>query len=215
MNRDLAQMRRDYHLTPLLEEQAGQTPWPLFEIWMQEAIQSPHQDANAMLLSSVDTQGQPHARIVLLKGYSTEGLVFYTNYQSAKGQEIAQSPKVALTFWWEALERQIRIEGEARQLAPEASDTYFQSRPRDSQLGAWASAQSQILQSREQLSERFQQLQDQYPENAPIPRPAHWGGYCVHPHTFEFWQGQPNRLHDRLRFERHPASDWQLVRLSP
>lgn len=215
MNRDLAAMRRSYAQDDLNEDKAGTCPYALFTRWLADAVQTENLDPNAMTLATVGDDGQPRARILLLKGFSSElGWVFYTNYASDKGQELEQNPRCALLFWWEQLERQVRIEGRVEKLPEDASNEYYVSRPRDSQLGAWVSEQSQVIAGREVLDERKAILESQYAGIEQLPRPPHWGGYRVIPTLVEFWQGQPSRLHDRIRFRRE-GENWVRERLSP
>jgi pyridoxamine 5'-phosphate oxidase len=215
MNRDLAAMRRNYAKDPLSEKKAGDCPFQLFNQWLADAMESETLDPNAMTLATVDDQGQPKARTLLLKGFSKEkGWVFYTNYESDKGKELAENPQCSLLFWWENLERQVRIEGRVQKLPEKDSDAYYASRPRDSQIGAWVSEQSQIITSRDLLEERLAVLEEQYAGIDTLPRPPHWGGYQLLPTSVEFWQGQPSRLHDRLRF-RLENDLWIKERLAP
>jgi pyridoxamine 5'-phosphate oxidase len=215
MNRDLAAMRRNYALDALTEDKAGDCPFTLFNHWLSDAVQTENLDPNAMTLATVDAHGQPKARILLLKGFSKEkGWVFYTNYESDKGQELANNSNATLLFWWEMLERQVRIEGHVEKLDEAESDTYYTSRPRDSQLGAWVSEQSQVIKSRDVLTERLSILEEQYQQMDVLPRPPHWGGYRLIPRAVEFWQGQPSRLHDRMRY-RFEDGQWIRERLSP
>ncbi|WP_114418843.1 pyridoxamine 5'-phosphate oxidase [Marinospirillum perlucidum] len=215
MNRDLAAMRRNYSKDPLSEEKAGDCPFALFNHWLADAMDSETLDPNAMTLATVDAQGQPKARILLLKGFSKEkGWVFYTNYASDKGRELEDNPNCSLLFWWENLERQVRIEGRVQKLPEQDSDAYYTSRPRDSQIGAWVSEQSQVISGREVLEDKLAVLEEQYEGIETLPRPPHWGGYQLLPTQVEFWQGQPSRLHDRLRF-RLEKGEWIKERLSP
>lgn len=215
MNRDLAAMRRNYAKDPLSEEKAGDCPFQLFNHWLADAMESETLDPNAMTLATIDAQGQPKARTLLLKGFSKEkGWIFYSNYESDKGQELAENPQCSLLFWWENLERQVRIEGRVQKLAEKDSDAYYASRPRDSQIGAWVSEQSQIISDRKVLEERLAVLEEQYEGIDTLPRPPHWGGYQLLPTAVEFWQGQPSRLHDRLRF-RLEDGQWIKERLAP
>lgn len=213
MTRDIADIRRDYEGGILDESQVPATPFELFEEWFALAVDTDPDDANAMTLSTVDSQGLPHARIVLLKGIAEQGFEFYTNYHSDKGGELANVPHVALVFWWPKLSRQIRIEGDVEMVSEEASDAYFASRPRGSQLGAWISNQSVIIPDRAWLEERKRRFEQVY-EGQEIPRPVHWGGYRVLPEMIEFWQGQPSRLHDRIRYQKRDES-WEKSRLAP
>lgn len=186
----------------------------LFDEWFSLALETEGQDGNAMTLATVDSQGRPHARVVLLKGFDEQGMVFFTNYHSHKGSELSNVPFAAITFWWPSLSRQVRIEGPVEQVAQEESDEYFSSRPRGSQLGAWIATQSVVIPDRNWIEERQKRFEQAY-EGQDIPRPNHWGGYRVNPEMIEFWQGQPSRLHDRLRFERRDGGDWSRFRLAP
>lgn len=215
MNRDLASIRRNYEHDPLLEQDVPDNPNELFREWINNAIETGGLDPNAMTLATVDQSHKPHARIVLLKGHDDSGFVFFTNYQSAKGQELACNTQAALVFWWETVERQVRVEGHIEQLSAEESTDYYQSRPRGSQLGAWISKQSQVIPDREWLSMRSEQLAQDFDGQNILPRPEHWGGYRVVPELIEFWQGQPSRLHDRLRYRLNDDQSWTLERLSP
>jgi pyridoxamine 5'-phosphate oxidase len=209
---DLARLRQEYRKAALEEALAPDEPFSLLSQWLSEAVQAEIAEPNACVLATVDPTGQPHARVVLLKGLDPPFLYFYTNYQSAKGQEIAQNPRVALTFWWEPLERQVRVEGIARKVPEAVSEAYFQSRPYGSQIGAWASPQSQPI-ARDTLIALWEEYSRRYPEGQ-VPRPPHWGGYQVHPHLIEFWQGRPNRLHDRILY-RLEGERWAKLRLAP
>jgi len=188
-------------------------PFDLFRDWYEEACRSAIAIPNAMAVSTVGADGSPSSRMVLLSSFDRRGYVFHTNYESRKSREISGCPRAALLFWWEPLNRQVRIEGEVVRISPEESDAYFSQRPRGSQLGAWASDQSRSLSSREALEARIREVEKRYPEG-PILRPPHWGGYRVIPETFEFWTGRENRLHDRLRF-RLTAQEWEPLRLYP
>ncbi|PAU79320.1 pyridoxamine 5'-phosphate oxidase [Halomonas salipaludis] len=213
MTRDIADIRRDYEGGRLDEDGTPQTPFTLFDEWFQLALESEGDDGNAMTLATADTQGLPHARIVLLKGYDEQGMVFYTNYHSHKGSELANVPQAALVFWWPSLSRQVRVEGRVEQVSAEESDRYFASRPRGSQLGAWIATQSVEIPDRHWLEERQSRYEQLYAEQE-IARPAHWGGYRLVPEMLEFWQGQPSRLHDRIRYEQRDG-DWHKYRLAP
>lgn len=219
MNRDISSVRHDYSGDILDVEDTPATPLPLFDEWIQAALANDPEDANTMTLATVDAQGSPHARIVLLKGFDENGLRFFTNYHSHKGEELAASSRAALVFWWPGLARQVRVEGKVHKVSADISEQYFHSRPRESQLGAVASPQSQTIESRQWLLDHYQQVTRQY-EDKGIERPANWGGYQVVPTLFEFWQGQPGRMHDRLRYIKKDISgsdpvQWQKVRLAP
>lgn len=211
---DLAGMRRDYEGDALAAENTPETPLPLFEHWLEQAIEHEGVDANAMTLATVDSAGHPHARIVLLKGLHQDGLLFYTNYQSQKGNELAHVPQAALVFWWPGLQRQIRVEGVIEKVDAQLSDDYFASRPRNSQLAAWVSQQSVEIPGRDWLQERLARFERVYAERA-VERPPHWGGYRLTPQSIEFWQGQRSRLHDRVRYTHREGGDWHRTRLAP
>ncbi len=213
MTRDIADVRRDYTGDSLDGATTPDTPLSLFNEWMTLALEREGDDANAMTLATADSQGLPHARIVLLKGVDEQGFVFYTNYQSHKGSELANVPYAALTFWWPALHRQVRIEGHVQQIDAEESNRYFASRPRNSQLSAWIAQQSVEIPGRDWLEERKHRFEQVY-DGQQVDRPHHWGGYRVVPSMIEFWQGQSNRLHDRLRYSLHDQG-WLKVRLAP
>ncbi|MFW6345728.1 MAG: pyridoxamine 5'-phosphate oxidase [Halomonas sp.] len=213
MTRNIADIRRDYEGGELGEAQTTEDPMTLFDEWLALGLASEGDDGNAMTLATVDSQGRPHARIVLLKGVDDRGLVFYTNYHSHKGSELTNVPHAALVFWWPSLARQVRVEGSVEQVSPAESDAYFSSRPRASQLGAWIATQSVVIPDRTWIEERQSRFEQAY-ENQQIPRPVHWGGYRVIPEMVEFWQGQPSRLHDRIRYERRDGS-WQHFRMAP
>ncbi|MGM0783018.1 MAG: pyridoxamine 5'-phosphate oxidase [Pseudomonadota bacterium] len=213
MTRNIADIRRDYEGGRLEEDQVPDEPTVLFDEWMSLALESEGEDGNVMTLATVDSQGLPHARVLLLKSYDEQGLVFYTNYHSHKGSELANVPYAALVFWWPSLARQVRVEGRVEQVSTDESNAYFESRPRASQLGAWIATQSVVIPGRQWIEERRQRFEQAY-EGQAVPRPVHWGGYRVIPDMFEFWQGQPSRLHDRLRFEQRDGR-WQRFRLAP
>lgn len=213
MTRNIADIRRDYEGGKLDESSMPDKPMPLFDEWLTLALDSEGLDGNAMTLSTVDRQGLPHARVVLLKGNDEQGLYFYSNYHSHKGSELANVPQAALTFWWPSLDRQVRIEGHVTKISKKESDAYFESRPWDSKLGAWVATQSVVIPDREWLEEREQRYRQVYAEQ-DIHRPVHWGGYRVEPSMIEFWQGQPSRLHDRIRYEQRDG-EWHHFRLAP
>ena len=197
----------------LTEENINKNPFKQFEIWFEEAKKIGLKDPNAMNVASATKSGIPSSRMVLLKAYSEKGFIFYTNYTSRKSGEILDNPIVALNFFWDALERQIRIEGEIKKVEKEVSDAYFNSRSRLSQLGAHASNQSQVIENYEELTNKLNSFDEQY-KDADIPRPDHWGGFIVIPSSIEFWQGHDGRLHDRLKFEKE-NDNWLMKRLSP
>jgi pyridoxamine 5'-phosphate oxidase len=207
--------REDYTREGLLEADAASDPLVQFERWFADARSAGMREPNAMTLATVDDEGQPWGRIVLLKGVDHRGFVFYTNYESQKGHQLAANPKAALVFYWPELERQVRITGEVAKVSRAESDAYFQSRPRGSQLGAWASRQSALIDNRLQVEERMQQLEQEYAGHAAVPLPPFWGGYRLVPASLEFWQGRPNRLHDRLRYTIDRKGIWKRERLSP
>ena len=213
MNRDVADLRRDYARSELRRDSVDASPIHQFARWLNEALAAELPEPNAMTLATAGQDGKPHARVLLLKGFDDQGFVFYTNYLSAKGRELEHNPQAAMVFLWLALERQVRIEGTVSKVSQEQSELYFHSRPYGSQIGAVASHQSQPIASREELDQRAEQLQARYPE-APVPMPEHWGGYRLEPGVIEFWQGRTSRLHDRLRYERRD-SGWHIDRLEP
>lgn len=209
----IADLRREYASRALSEEQADRDPIRQFTIWFEEAVAAQLLDVNAMTLATVSADGDPAARIVLLKGFDEAGFVFFTNYDSAKGAQLAAHPRACLLFFWVELERQVRITGAIARVSRDESDEYFHSRPFESQVGAWASAQSATIAGRAPLEERYAQLASQYAGQV-VPLPPFWGGYRVAPERMEFWQGRKSRLHDRLLYTRE-ASSWRRSRLSP
>ncbi|MGF1490046.1 MAG: pyridoxamine 5'-phosphate oxidase [Prochloraceae cyanobacterium] len=214
MNLSIADLRQNYTLAGLKEADAAADPIDQFASWFQQALDARLNEPNAMSLATVSPDGFPTARIVLLKHFDPAGFVFYTNYNSIKGRHLQQNPRAALVFWWAELERQVRIEGKVAKMPALESDRYFNSRPRNSQLGAWVSAQSEVIPNREILEQKFSKLDREY-ANKTIPRPPHWGGFRVIPAAIEFWQGRPSRLHDRLRYRLLKGGDWLRERLSP
>lgn len=213
MTRNIADIRRDYEGGNLDESMTPDAPMELFDEWLKLALDSEGDDGNIMTLATVDSQGLPHARIVLLKGVDARGLIFYTNYHSHKGSELANVPHAALVFWWPTLSRQIRVEGSVEMISEEESDRYFAARPRSSQLGTWVATQSVEIPDRNWIVERQHRYEQLY-EGQEVTRPAHWGGYRVIPEMIEFWQGQPSRLHDRIRYELREG-EWAKYRLAP
>jgi pyridoxamine 5'-phosphate oxidase len=212
---DLAAIRKNYSLKELTEASVQEEPLGQFSVWMEEAIQAGVPEPTAMVLSTVNAEGLPSARVVLLKGIQNQGFAFFTNYQSRKGQELAENPRAALTFFWPELERQVRIEGEVAKVPEDVSDAYFQSRPPGSQIAAWASPQSMEVDSRETIEKAVHLFSEKHAEEGKIGRPLHWGGYAVFPKRVEFWQGRPNRLHDRILYKKNEEGEWSIVRLAP
>jgi len=213
MTRSIADLRQNYTLQALNEADVDPDPIRQFQRWLNQAIAAELPEPNAMTLATATRDGIPSARIVLLKGLDARGFAFYTNYESRKGQELADNPQAALVFLWTVLERQVRIEGQVEKVAAAETDAYFQSRPLASRLGAWASEQSRVIRDREVLEQRFAELKATYADET-VPRPLHWGGYRVIPRQIEFWQGRTSRLHDRLRY-RLEQGNWLLERLAP
>jgi pyridoxamine 5'-phosphate oxidase len=214
MNKDIASIRRDYQLASLDEASSAVHPMDQFGHWWEEAIQSNIDEVNAFTLSTIALNGSPAARIVLLKGFTPEGFVFFTNYDSDKGKEIAANPIVAINFFWKELERQVRITGTIKKVSTEESEQYFHTRPIGSQVGAWSSPQSQVIPNREYLEGLMNENLEKY-KDGNVPLPPHWGGYIVHPTSIEFWQGRSSRLHDRLHYNLQADHSWKKVRLAP
>ncbi|MFN0137625.1 MAG: pyridoxamine 5'-phosphate oxidase [Phycisphaerae bacterium] len=214
MDKPVHAMRKEYRQRGLLEFDADADPQRMFDRWFDDAVRANLPEPNAMSLATVAADGMPSVRIVLLKGYDERGFVFYTNYNSRKGHELVQQPKAAACFWWEGLERQVRVEGEVSQIDPVESDTYFATRPRESQIGTWVSSQSSVIPGRDALEQQLLQTMARF-GHRPIPRPPHWGGYRLRASMIEFWQGREHRLHDRLRYTRQVSGAWLRERLSP
>ncbi len=211
---DLSNLRQDYELGELSKEQLRPDPFKQFEEWLKQAISTNDNliEPYAMMLATSSKQGKPFVRTVILRSFDKKGFVFYTNYLSPKAQQISENPYVAMCFYWYWLERQVRIEGKAKKVPREMSETYFHSRPYDNQISAWVSEQSAVVDSREALEAKFASLKQQYPNKVPLP--DFWGGYCVEPENFEFWQGRPGRLHDRFLYGKQ-GQKWNIVRLCP
>lgn len=215
IQKDLSDYRKSYEKNELLESNAPENPFELFQKWFFETEKfGSTEEVNAMTVSTIGLDGFPKNRVVLMKRYTYEGFIFYTNYESEKGKAIATNPNVCLSFFWASLERQVIIKGEASKIAENLSDGYFESRPDGSKLGAIASPQSSVIPSRGVLEDNLKELEKKY-QNKEIPRPHFWGGYIVKPVSIEFWQGRPNRLHDRLRYNLVDGLDWKCERLAP
>jgi len=215
MTNDLGDRRKSYEKGALDKQSVPENPMELFQKWFHNVDQSGLVDeTNAMTVSTIGLDGFPKSRVVLLKKFTYEGFIFYTNYNSEKGRAIANNPNVCLSFFWHAAERQIIIKGTAEKIAENLSDGYFESRPRGSQLGAVVSNQSEVIENREDLEAELKTLEETY-EGKEIPRPAHWGGFIVKPVEIEFWQGRPNRLHDRVRYKLEKSFDWTIDILAP
>lgn len=210
---DLASLRLSYSQNELLEKNVLENPFKQFALWFEEALDAQVLEPNAMHVSTI-SDGKPHGRIILLKGFDEVGFVFFTNYESNKGKEIEKNNFASLTFFWGDLERQVRIEGKIEKVSGLESDEYFHSRPRGSQIGAWVSNQSKVIEGRKVIEERLLNLEREFKNSEVIPRPPHWGGYRVIPEKIEFWQGRPNRLHDRILYSKK-VNDWKIERLSP
>ncbi len=215
MQNDLSHHRKNYKKGALLQKNVPQNPMNLFQKWFEEAEQlKTIKETNAMTLATIGLDNFPKSRVVLLKKYSQDGFIFYTNYMSEKGKAIAKNPNVSLSFFWQEMERQINIKGIAEKTSTIISDTYFKSRPKGSQLGAVVSNQSEVIPSREILDEKLLKLTAEY-EEKEVPRPKNWGGYLVKPISIEFWQGRTNRLHDRILYTLQANLNWKIQRLAP
>jgi len=214
MKTPIADIRSDYRMKSLLEADVAANPFDQFTCWFDEAVNSEIDEVNAMTLATASSQGIPSARIVLLKGFDQKGFVFFTNYNSQKGKEIAENPFVSLVFFWKELERQVRIDGRIEKIEASESDAYFQSRPVGSRIGAWSSPQSAVITGRSIIENNYLHFEQSFGNNF-IPRPSHWGGYKVTPTTIEFWQGRSSRMHDRLLYTLNPNHSWIVERLAP
>ena len=211
---EIANMRNEYAREELSEADMDADPIRQFAAWFQEALAAKLPDANAMTLATATPDGQPSARMVLLKAFDNSGFTFHTNYNSRKGRELTANPRAALLFFWPQFHRQVRIEGTVERVSAVESDEYFRSRPLGSQLGAWASRQSDVIRGREALEESVREITRRFAD-VEAPRPPFWGGFRVRPLSIEFWQGRPDRLHDRLRYRRVPPDSWRIERLAP
>jgi pyridoxamine 5'-phosphate oxidase len=211
---NISDIRKNYSQQNLSETTADSDPIRQFEAWWKEAVESGIDEVNAMTLATASADGLPSARIVLLKGFSADGFVFYTNYNSYKGKNLEENPRACLVFFWKELERQVRITGIVEKAPDELSDDYFHSRPPASQLGAAISPQSAVIEGREWLEKKYADIQKEY-DGKQVPRPEHWGGYIVKPIVIEFWQGRPSRLHDRLEYSLKENEEWKMERLAP
>jgi pyridoxamine 5'-phosphate oxidase len=210
----IAEIRKEYILHNLNEVDVADNAMVQFERWWKDALKSEIIEVNAMTLATASSDGLPAARIVLLKGFRDEGFLFYTNYDSFKGRQLLENPRACLVFFWKEIERQVRITGLVEKLSQEENDAYFKSRPSGSRIGAWASPQSEVIESSDWLMNRANQFDKKFEETG-IPRPPHWGGYLARPVTIEFWQGRPNRLHDRLLYSLQENGNWMIERLAP
>lgn len=211
---DVGNLRKEYVLAGLKREDLHQDPFEQFELWFQQACDANLLEPNAMSLATASAKAEPSVRIVLLKYFDRDGFIFFTNYESRKARQIAENPQVSLLFFWSALERQVQILGTATQIPTADSLKYFATRPRGSQIGAWCSQQSSAISSRKMLEMKFEEIKRKF-LNREIPLPSFWGGYRVVPHSFEFWQGRTNRLHDRFLYSRQEDNSWKIQRLSP
>jgi pyridoxamine 5'-phosphate oxidase len=214
MTQDLRAIRTEYARAGLDERDVAPSPITQLELWLKDAIDAGHPEPTAMTLATVTPAGDPAARVVLLKGVDERGLVWFTNYESNKGEELAKTPRACANLFWCMLERQVRVTGAVARVPRAESEAYFDSRPRETQLGAWASAQSRVIEGRAALEARLAEVRARFGTDA-VPCPPEWGGYRLTPETVEFWQGRPSRLHDRLRYTRREASIWTIERLSP
>jgi pyridoxamine 5'-phosphate oxidase len=210
----LNSIRRDFMQHELNESSVEKTPLKQFSKWMEEAINAQILDPNAMVIATVDEGGKPSVRTVYIRDFNEEGIIFYTNFNSRKGKELSVNKNCSVLFLWEEVERQIRIEGTVEKVSDKISDEYFSARPRESQISAWASQQSEKIKSREELENKLAEYIEKF-KDENVPRPPHWGGYLIKPNYFEFWQGRPNRLHDRVVYEKSNSNAWEIYRLNP
>ncbi len=213
--KNLGDLRKSYTSGELTKADLTPDPMDMFARWWQECLDAKVEEPNAMTLATANADGQPSARTVLLKGTSPDGFEFFTNYESRKAQDMAENPKVTLLFFWQKLERQVRIEGVVEKVSSEKSAAYFQSRPLGSQIGAWASPQSKVIADRSVLEDKIISIRERFKEQDPLPAPPHWGGYLVRPVTIEFWQGRNDRLHDRFHYRKNADGFWIAERLAP
>ena len=209
----LRDIRNNYQKSELTEEGISKNPLDQLNLWLNEAISGNEKEPTAMILSTIDSNGNPESRVLLLKELTNKGLIFYTNYHSKKGRQISSHPQVSVVLFWPGLERQVRIKGKAERISENDSEAYFQSRPIDSQLGAWTSPQSEIIESRQVLDENYIRYKEYFQEHE-MKKPPHWGGFLIRPIYFEFWQGRANRLHDRIEFS-WSEDHWKINRLAP
>ena len=214
MNKNIADIRKDYQLQSLLETDIASDPFTQFSRWWDDAVKSELDEINAMTLATASLTGTPAARIVLLKSVAKAGFVFFTNYNSHKGKELEENPNACLVFFWKELERQVRITGGVEKVSAKESDEYFNSRPAGSRIGAWASPQSSVIESRQTIEKNILKYEEQF-GGTEIARPPHWGGYIVVPTVIEFWQGRPSRLHDRMQYSKVQDGSWKIERLAP
>ena len=214
MNEKVAEIRKEYSHKTLVESEIDPDAIKQFNIWWQDALEAKITEVNAMTVATASSDGMPSARTMLLKGFSDKGFVFFTNYDSFKGQQLAENPKACLVFFWKELERQVRITGIVQKTSSEENDAYFQSRPKASQVGAASSPQSQVIESRQWLDDRYENLMKEFEEKT-IERPEHWGGFILRPVIIEFWQGRPGRLHDRIQYSISDDGGWKIERLAP
>ncbi|MBC7390973.1 MAG: pyridoxamine 5'-phosphate oxidase [Opitutaceae bacterium] len=211
---DIASIRKDYKLKELSEKQIASSPDIQFKFWFEEAVKAEVPEVNAMVLSTVGQNSRPSARVVLVKDFDKNGIVFYTNYKSQKAIEMLGNPFASLTFFWPQLERQVRVEGIVEKVSEDESIRYYNSRPWESRVGAWVSNQSEEIENREKLEKLFTELDSKFKKEGSIPKPENWGGYRLKPEFYEFWQGRPSRLHDRICYELENG-DWRIFRLAP